>query len=268
MFVLTMADLDALEAVLDSQLTYDTGESSAEVIRRLGKLEKAFLAGKLEGSPRIDFEVFVPDVKRETTILLNSGLRLRKRTDNTLYFHCALDGCWIGAANGDGKLEGSPCQIKYCSKATSSATSHLKTLHSVESKKTKVGKTMGKRVWLEIERDDAVYSRDPVAFTENALTLWSTAHSIPISAFRSPFFQQVLARLPGCDRNTMERERCRKILLQQYLNVKRKIKRSLRRRKSSLETSRSSVSTLICIRIPGRVRGTLPFKSPGWTVYL
>jgi hypothetical protein len=73
-----MADLDALEAALDAEsneeLTYDTGGSSAEVIRRLGKLEKFFLAGKLEGSSRIDFEVFVPDVKHETTVLLNRGL--------------------------------------------------------------------------------------------------------------------------------------------------------------------------------------------------
>jgi hypothetical protein len=51
-YVLTMADLDALEAALDAEsneeLTYDTGGSSAEVIRRLGKLEKFFWPARLK----------------------------------------------------------------------------------------------------------------------------------------------------------------------------------------------------------------------------
>jgi hypothetical protein len=226
-----MADLEALEAALeaesDEELTYDTSGSSAEIIRRVGAMRKAFLAGTLAGFPTGSYELFVSDAKRETTVLLNRGLRLRKRTENTLYFHCALDGCWMGTPDEEGNLVGSRCEIKYCLKATSNVTAHLKTLHAIESTKTKVGKTKGKRARLEIERHEAAHSRDPVAFTANALTLWATEHSIPISAFRSPYFQQIMHRIPGCDRNTMERQRCRMILLQQYLTVKRRIKNEL-----------------------------------------
>jgi hypothetical protein len=227
-----MADLEAMEAAVDADddpdVTHETGGSSSEVIRRVRLLEEAFKAGKLAGAPTASFTIFKSEAKRETTVLLNRGLRLRQTGEkDVLFFHCVCDGCWIGNWDANGTIEGSRNKLKYSSRATSNATAHLRTIHGVESSKTKTGKAKVKLSSEAIERTAAAYARDPVAFTQNALTLWATHHSIPISAFQSRFFLQILERVPGCDRRTMERTLCRKFLLQQYLTVKARIKGEL-----------------------------------------
>jgi hypothetical protein len=226
-----MADLDALEATLESDdepvVTLDTGGSSAEVIRRVGVLEAAFKAGNLDEASTAEYDLYVSEAKRETTVLLNRGLRLKKKRDGALYFHCCLDGCWQGTPVEDGRIYGSSHVIRCPKQATSNATVHLRNMHSVHSKKTATGRAKVRVSNAALDRTEMANARDPVAFTQNVLTLWATEHSIPISAFQSPYFLQILHRIPGCGRNAMERENCRKILLQQYLSIKEKIKNEI-----------------------------------------
>jgi hypothetical protein len=226
-----MADLEALEAAVDAEsegeTTHDTGGASSEVIRRMGVLKKAFLARKLADATPTDFDLYVSGAKRETTVLLNRGLRLKKKSDGAMYFHCCLAGCWVGTRDESGELTGSRHVIRCPKQATSNATTHLRLLHGVESSKVKACKTRVKASTDGVEQYEAVHARDPVAFTENTLVLWATEHSIPISAFQSNYFLQILHRIPGCGRNLMERQRCRKLLLQQYLTVKERIRNEI-----------------------------------------
>jgi hypothetical protein len=226
-----MADLEALEAAIEEEddtiATSGTRGAPLELVRRVRLLEEAFKAGKLKGAPTTAYEIFKSEAKRETSVLVNRGLRLRKLAGkDELYFHCVCNGCWIGAWDDDG-IEGSRNKLKYSARATSNATAHLKGIHGVESTKSKTGKSKVSLASDAVDRTAAAWQRDPVAFAQNALTLWATYHSIPISAFMSPVFQQILERLPGCGRGTMERTLCRKLLLQQYLTVKARVQREI-----------------------------------------
>jgi hypothetical protein len=102
----------------------------------------------------------------------------------------------------------------------------------LETKKTAASKARVRVSTEAVERYEIAHARDPVAFTENVLVLWATEYSIPISAFQSTYFLQILHRIPGCGRNLMERERCCKILLQQYLTVKEQIKNEIKSAKA------------------------------------
>jgi hypothetical protein len=215
-----MADLEALEAAVDAEsegeTTHDTGGPSSELIRRVGALRVSFEANTLEGAPRNSFKLFKPTARRETTVLVNRGLRLHTVAGDAIHFICALDGCWEG--NGRSKTN-----VRCPQNVTSNAVSHLKRCHGIESKKTRVAKMKTEVVDSSVAKCQSAYDRDPVAFITNAITLWSTEHSIPAHALQSPTLNQVLQRLPGVGRGAFDRTLCRKLLLQQYLTVKKRI---------------------------------------------
>jgi hypothetical protein len=217
----TMVDLDALEAAVDAmdegEVTYDTGGASLELFRRVQALKDAFLAGKLEGFHQSTHRLHTPS-KRETTVLLGRGLRIVE--GNYLYFHCVLDGCWLGTR--------SKSVIKCPNKITSNASTHLKTCHGVESSKTRAGKAKAVCTSHAVASSRPAFGNDPPSFVANAMTLWATEHSIPIAALQSTFLRHVLEGIPGCGNALMDRNRCRKLLLQQYLTIRDRIKGELK----------------------------------------
>jgi hypothetical protein len=208
-----------------TSVVHDTGGSSLLLVRRVEALKEAFESGRIEGYSPTSYEIH-RGAKRETTLLLNRGLRLTK--GKSIYFHCVVGDCWLGApAAGDALIQATKTVVRCPITATSNAINHLKHHHGIGPKKTAVGKAKTKVIVESVERNEPAFTRDPASFIQNVLVLWATQHSISIAAFQSPFFHQALHRIPGCDRNTMEKTRCRKYLLQQYLTVKQRIKSEL-----------------------------------------
>jgi hypothetical protein len=205
-----MADLEALEAAVDAEeedeVRYDTGGASAELIRRVGSLRASFAAGTLEGAPRNSFKLFQSTAKRETTVLLDRGLRLQNTAGDTIHFICALDGCWLGSGRSN-------TTVRCPRNVTSNACSHLKRSHGVESRRTTASKQKVVVRAAGIVKTQGAYDNDPVAFIANAMTLWATEHSIAINALQSSYLNQVLQRIPGVGNGILDKRRCRKILL-------------------------------------------------------
>jgi hypothetical protein len=141
--------------------------------------------------------------------------------ETAIHFICAGDGCWLGAGR-------SKTNVRCPRNVTSNAATHLKRCHGVESKKTRGSITKASVASMAVEETRGAYERDPVAFIQNAMNLWATEHSVQIAALQSPFLSQVLERMPGVSRNVLNVTDCRKLLFQQYLAVKRKIKLELR----------------------------------------
>jgi hypothetical protein len=219
-----MADLDALETALDAEsneedneedvvVIHDTGGANAELLRRTQALIDSFQAGNREGSPMASYQLYKSAVKRESTVLLGRGPRLSG--NDCLYFHCVLEGCWLGTR--------SKTVIKCPGRVTSNATIHLRQVHGILSNKTKAGKSKERVTIVSIANSKAAYQRDPVAFVRNVITLWATEHLIPIAALQSTFLCTVLVVIPGCGRNVLDKDVCRKLLLQQYLTIKSRI---------------------------------------------
>jgi hypothetical protein len=220
-----MADLEALEAAVDAEsegedavVIHETGGANAELLRRTQALTDSFQAGNLEGFPKASYQLYKSAVRRESTVLQGRGLRLSG--NNCLYFLCVLEGCWAGNR--------SKTMIKCPRTVTSNAASHLRQAHGIISKKTRAGKSKERVTSVSIEKSKAAYQRDPVAFVRNAITLWATEHSIPIAALQSTFLRSVLDVIPGCGRNVLDKDVCRKLLLQQYLTIKSRIIDELR----------------------------------------
>jgi hypothetical protein len=154
-------------------------------------------------------------------VLLNRGLRLHNSAGDTIHFVCALDGCWLGSGR-------SKTTVRCPRNVTSNATAHLKRSHAVESRRTTASKQKVIVRSAAIVKTQVAYDNDPVAFIANAMTLWSTEHSIAINALQSSYLNQVLQRIPGVGNAILDKRRCRKILLQQYLTVKQRIKYQLK----------------------------------------
>lgn len=126
------------EHVDGNERVIDKDGASLELIRRVRFLRTAFLADRLVGAPKDEYKLFEVTVKKETTVLANRGLRLRSLADESmLFFHCVCGACFMGTEMG-GKIQGSQNVRKYTVRATSNVTNHLKSVHHVESSKTKL----------------------------------------------------------------------------------------------------------------------------------
>jgi hypothetical protein len=85
-------------------------------------------------------------------------------------------------------------------------------------------------------RTDDAFQHDPGRFFQNLFVLWGVSHSIPISAFASPFFAQIQHRLPGVEAMSLDRDAYLKQLLRQYLTVKNSITEELQAAKTFFGT--------------------------------